>query len=270
MTASAGPKFAGLSDIGRIRATNQDSWGVYPDRSLFIVADGVACSTDGALAAALVVELLPTYVSRHLKPDNLDDEAAADLLGRALVEYCDDFRVFASTDDRAAGANTTVVAVVVAGSRALVAHLGDSRAYLFRDQRLQQITRDHSVIQDMIDAGEVSVEEAERHPARAILTRHVAMFPRALPDAAAVELLPGDRILLSSDGLHGVVDDPSLAQILDSHPDPAGACEALIGAALRAGGPDNVTAVVIDTDVNTDADVDTDDDADADVDAGGE
>lgn len=251
MTAIRAQKYAGLTDIGRVRATNQDSWGVCPRQSLFVVADGVACSTDGALAAALVVELLPTYVSRHLQPDDLDSEAPlsgskADLLGRAIVEYCDDFRAFAATDDRAAGANTTVVAVVVAGTRALVAHLGDSRAYLFRDQQLQQITRDHSVIQDMIDAGEVSIEEAERHPARAILTRHVAMFPRALPDAAAVDLKPGDRILLSSDGLHGVVDDPSLAQILDSHPDPADACEALIAAALQAGGPDNVTGVVVD------------------------
>lgn len=248
MTAARVRKFAGLSDIGRIRATNQDSWGAYPEQSLFIVADGVACSTDGALAAALVVELLPTYVSRHLKPDDLDGGAAADLLGRAIIEYCDDFRAFAATDDRAAGANTTVVAILVADRRALVGHLGDSRAYLFREQELQQITRDHSVIQDMIDAGEVSIEEAERHPARAILTRHVAMFPQALPDAAAVDLRPGDRLLLSSDGLHGVIDDASLAQILDCHPEPADACQALIEAALQAGGPDNVTAVVVDVD----------------------
>ncbi len=246
MTADGVLKFAGLSDIGRIRATNQDRWGADPEQSLFMVADGVACSTDGALAAALVVELLPTYVTRHLRPDDLRSEAAADLLGRAIVEYCDDFRAFATTDDRAAGANTTVVAVVVAGTRALVAHLGDSRAYLFREQRLQQLTRDHSVIQDLIDSGEVSIEDAEHHPARAIVTRHVAMFPRALPDASAVDLLPGDRILLSSDGLHGVLDDVSLAQILDRHPEPADACEALIEAALKAGGPDNVTAVVID------------------------
>lgn len=246
MTAAGVPKFAGLSDIGRIRANNQDRWGADADQSLFMVADGVACSTDGALAAALVVELLPTYVSRHLKADDLGGEAAEELLGRAMVEYCDDFRAFATTDDRAAGANTTVVAVMVTGTRALVAHLGDSRAYLFREQRLQQITRDHSVIQDLIDSGEVSVEDAERHPARAILTRHVAMFPRALPDAAAVDLQPGDRILLSSDGLHGVVDDASLARILDSHPEPADACEALIEAALQAGGPDNVTGVVVD------------------------
>ncbi|WP_081287239.1 PP2C family protein-serine/threonine phosphatase [Mycobacterium asiaticum] len=241
-----GVQFAGLSDIGRLRATNQDRWGVDPEQSLFMVADGVACSTDGALAAALVMELLPTYVSRHLKPDNVNDEGADELLRRAVVEFCSDFCAYSRTDPRAAGANTTLVAVVIAQARAVVAHLGDSRAYLFRDQKLQQLTRDHSVIQDLIDSGEVAPEDAGRHPARATLTRHVAMFPRALPDTAAVELLPGDRILLSSDGLHGVVDDDALAAALIEHAAPDDACAALIDAALQAGGPDNITAMVID------------------------
>jgi serine/threonine protein phosphatase PrpC len=249
VTARQLVQFAGLSDVGLLRANNQDRWGADEDQALFIVADGVACSTDGALAAALVVELLPTYVARHLKPDDGADEPAAsqaELLGRAVIEYCNDFRAYTNTDERAAGANTTVVAAVVAGSHALLAHLGDSRAYLYRNQTLQQLTRDHSVIQDLIDANEVTLEEAERHPARATLTRHVAMYPRPLPDAAAVDLLPGDRILLSSDGLHGVVADASLAQTLDSHPEATDACAALIEAALQAGGPDNITALVID------------------------
>ena len=235
--------FAGLSDIGRLRGTNQDRWGADAEQSLFIVADGVACSNDGALAAALVVELLPTYVSRHVTSPDADD--AAEALGRALIEYCGDFRLYANTDPRAAGSNTTVVAVVVAGARALITHLGDSRAYLFREQQLDQVTRDHSLIQELIDSGEVAVEDAGRHPARATLTRHVAMYPHALPDTATVALLPGDRILLSSDGLHGVVEDAALAQILDSHPDPDDACAAMIEAALEAGGPDNITAIVI-------------------------
>ena len=249
MTARQLVQFAGLSDVGLLRANNQDRWGADEEQALFIVADGVACSTDGALAAALVVELLPTYVARHLKPDDGADEPAAsqaESLGRAVIEYCNDFRAYTDTDERAAGANTTVVAAVVAGSHALLAHLGDSRAYLYRNQTLQQLTRDHSVIQDLIDANEVTLEEAERHPARATLTRHVAMYPRPLPDAAAVDLLPGDRILLSSDGLHGVVADASLAQTLDSHPEATDACAALIEAALQAGGPDNITALVID------------------------
>ena len=246
MTVGELVQYAGLSDTGRQRSSNQDRWGADAEQSLFIVADGVAGSTDGALAAQLVIELLPTYVARHLTPDELDDSAAPESLGRAVAEFSDDFRVYGNTDSRVAGAASTVVAVVVAGSRALVAHLGDSRAYLYRARRLQRLTRDHTLIQDLIDAHEVAVEDADKHPARATVTRHVAMYPQALPDTVAVDLQAGDRILLSSDGLHGVVDEPSLVQILDSHPVPDDACAALIEAANRAGGPDNITAVVID------------------------
>jgi protein phosphatase len=243
---AANLQFAGLSDIGCRRTSNQDRWGADADQSLFMVADGVACSTDGALAAGLVVELLPTYVARHLTPDDVDDSAAPESLGCALAEFCDDFRAYAATDPRVAGANSTVVAVVVSESRAVVAHLGDSRAYLWSEQELRRLTHDHSLIQELIDAGEVDIADAKEHPGRNVVTRHVAMYPRALPETAAVELRPGDRILLSSDGLHGVVDDSSLAQILHSHPEPGDACAALIDAANHAGGPDNITAVVID------------------------
>lgn len=239
-------QFAGLSDIGCLRTNNQDCWGADTEQSLFMVADGVACSTDGALAAHLVVELLPTYVARYLAADDGDASAASESLGRAVAEFCDDFRAYADTDTRVAGANSTLVAVVVSGSHALVAHLGDSRAYLYREQQLQRLTRDHSLIQELIDAGDLAIEDANEHPARNVITRHIAMYPRALPDTAVVELLPGDRILLSTDGLHGVVDESSLAQILDSHPEPDDACAALIDAANHAGGPDNITAVVID------------------------
>lgn len=241
-----GLQFAGRSDIGRVRINNQDRWGADVEQSLFMVADGVACSTDGALAAGLVVELLPAYVARHLHPDDVDDPEAPECLARAVTNFCDDFRAYASTDPRVAGANSTIVAAVVSASRALIAHLGDSRAYLFREQQLQRLTRDHSLIQELIDAGEVAIEDAAEHPSRNIITRHLAMRPRPLPDTAVVELRPGDRLLLSSDGLHGVVDESSLAQILDAHPEPDDACAALIDAANQAGGPDNITAVVID------------------------
>jgi PPM family protein phosphatase len=238
-------QFAGLSDIGRLRTNNQDCWGADAEQSLFMVADGVACSSDGALAAHLVVELLPTYVARHFTAD-ADAAAASESLGRAVTEFCADFRAYAKTDPRVAGANSTLVAVVVSGARALIVHLGDSRVYLHREQELQRLTRDHSLVQELIDAGELDIEDANAHPGRNIITRHIAMYPRALPDTAAVELLPGDRILLSSDGLHGVVDDLALTQILDAHRKPDDACSALIDAANDAGGPDNITAVVID------------------------
>jgi PPM family protein phosphatase len=239
-------EFAGLSDVGRQRSSNQDRWGADAEQCLFIVADGVASSANGALGAQLVVDLLPTYVARHLTPAELGDSAAPERLGRAVAELSDEVRARGETDFSIAGASSTVVAVVIAGSRALVAHLGDSRAYLYREQQLQRLTRDHTLLQKLIDAHQVEIENADRHPARSTLTQHVAMPSPARPDTAAVDLRAGDRILLCSDGLFGVVDEPSLAQILASHHTPDDACAALVDAANGAGGPDNVTVVLID------------------------
>ena len=103
-------------------------------------------------------------------------------------------------------------------------------------------------IRDRIDAGELTAEQAAHHPSRSVVTRHVLMAPPARPDVRALDLRPGDRILLCSDGLHGLVDDATLAAILTDYPDPAAACQALIDAANHAGGPDNITAVVINAD----------------------
>jgi PPM family protein phosphatase len=239
-------EYAGLSDVGRQRSGNQDRWGADAAQRLFIVADGVASSNNGELAAEMVVELLPTYLRRHLESADPEDPAVPERLGRAIAELSNDVRTRGVNDPRLAGASTTMVAALVAGSRAFLAHLGDSRAYLYRDQQVHRLTRDHSLLQALIDAGEVDAGDADHHPARSVITRHVAMVPPALPDVAAVDLQPGDRILLCSDGLHGVVDDGSLAQILGAHASPDDGCAALIEAANGAGGPDNITAVVVD------------------------
>ena len=246
--------YAGRSDTGRQRSANQDRWGVDVEQGLYIVADGVAGSSDGALAAQLVIDLLPDYLRRRGRPE-VDD--GADQLGRAVGELSDDLHAQGRSDPGIAGATSTVVAAVITGSRALIAHLGDSRAYLFRDAKLDQLTRDHSLIQALIDAGDVAIEDANKHPARVVVTRFVAMNPPALPDVTKVDLHAGDRILICSDGLHGVVGGPNLAQILGAHGDPAEACDALIEAANDAGGPDNITTVVIDISARTTADSNT-------------
>jgi PPM family protein phosphatase len=238
--------FAGDSDTGQKRTTNQDRWAADAQQGLFMVADGVASSSDGALAAQMVIELLPGYVARHLKHDELDDAGARKRLGRALAQLSDDLHDHGRTDPRLAGATTTLVAAVVSESRAVIAHLGDSRAYLHRGQELQRLTSDHSLIQALVDAGEVAAADAAEHPARSVITRHVAMNPPALPDTATVDLRPGDRILLCSDGLHSVIGEEPLIQILGAQRDPGDACAALIASANDAGGPDNITAVVID------------------------
>ena len=238
--------YAGCSDVGRRRDRNQDRWGLDEDQGLFMVADGVASSSDGALAAQMAIDLLPGYVGRHLDTGQSEQPSASERLGRAVAELSDDLYARGRTDARLAGATTTLVAAVITESQATIAHLGDSRAYLYRDQLLHRLTADHSLLRVLIDTGTVEAADAAAHPARGVITRHVAMKPPALPDASVVTLMPGDRLLLCSDGLHGVLTDTVLGQILDSRSDPNEACTALIAAANDAGGPDNITAVVID------------------------
>jgi len=239
-------EYAGLTDVGRQRNSNQDRWGVDATQSLFIVADGVATSNHGDRAAERVVNLLPTYLQRHLDTVSLEDAAAPERLGSAIAELSKDLRDDGANDPELAGGSTTVVAVAIAGPRALIAHLGDSRGYLYRDKQLHRLTRDHSLIQALIDAGEVEPQDARDHPSRSVITRHVGMVPPAHPDVSSVELRPADRLLLCSDGLHGAVGDGSLAQILGARSTAGEACAALIEAANTAGGPDNITAIVID------------------------
>jgi serine/threonine protein phosphatase PrpC len=238
--------YAGLSDTGRQRSTNQDRWGADDQQGLFIVADGVASSSHGDRAAEMVVNSLPIYLQRHLDSVGLDDPAAPERLGGAIAEISKELSEHGATDSELAGASTTVVALVVEGLRALVAHLGDSRGYLYRDQQLYRLTRDHSLVQALIDAGEVEPQDAPAHPSRNVITRHVGMPPPAHPDVGAVDLQPSDRIMLCSDGLHGVVNDASLAEILGAARSPGDTCAALIAAANTAGGPDNITTIVID------------------------
>ncbi len=213
---------------------------------LYVVADGIACSNNGELAAHIVTHVLPTYLQRHLDPCDIGDSDAPVRLGRVVADVSDELFALGRIDLRVLGTGTTVVAALVSPSRAVIAHLGDSRAYLYREDMLERLTADHNLIEALVHAGEVSEAEAAGHPGRNMLTRHVAMPPPALPDTCAVELEPGDRILLCSDGLHGVVDDSVISEVLVTHSDPGAACDALIDAANGAGGPDNITAVVID------------------------
>lgn len=244
--------YAGLTDIGCRRTENQDRWGVNAEQGLFIVADGVAGSSHGALAAQLAVDLLPDYVARHHQPPSgatAGEPAGPGDLGaslvRAVAELSDDLYRRGEDDPDVAGATTTVVAALVTGEHAVIAHLGDSRAFLFRDGSLDQLTTDHSLVQALIDAKTITAEQAAHHPLRNMIVNYVAMQPPATPDVTSVDLRDGDQILLCSDGLHGVVPLPALSAILSDRPEGTEACAELIAAARAAGGPDNITAVLI-------------------------
>jgi len=140
----------------------------------------------------------------------------------------------------------TVVAVLICDARLHVAHMGDSRAYLFRDGKMTALTEDHSVVGILERRHEISAQEARIHDARGRLTRFVGMPMPALPDVSTQGLRAGDRVLLCTDGLTGVIEDKAIEQILRSASQPQKACDCLVSAALATGGQDNVTAVVVD------------------------
>ena len=236
------------SDRGRVRQENEDACLVAPERGLFVVSDGMGGHQAGAAASRIVTNVLPTLLERELGWDQLSSERVRRSLTRAVRELSGQLREEAKKRPDLAGMGATVALALLAGRHAHIAHLGDSRAYLFRRGRLQQLTADHTVTAALLHLGEIEEKDALGHPARHRLTRYVGMEGEALPDLRVVELRVGDRLLLCSDGLTGMVPDRRIAQVLRRQRTPEEACEALVAAANAAGGRDNVSAIVIDID----------------------
>lgn len=226
--------------VGRVRRVNEDSALAEPP--VFAVADGMGGHAAGDVASAVVVEELRALVGRPV-------DAAA--IGRALQAA--DRRVRDLSDDsgRRLGAGSTVAAVALLDREGtpswLVVACGDSRVYRVAGGRLTQLTVDHSLVQEMVDDGLLTAAEARRHPARHVLTRAVGASSRLEPDQVVLPVTPGERLVLCTDGLTNELDDGRLAELAgDGSASPQAVAEALVEAAVDAGGHDNVTAVVVD------------------------
>ncbi|MGH3937851.1 MAG: PP2C family protein-serine/threonine phosphatase [Pseudonocardiaceae bacterium] len=240
------PCCAGLSDRGRVRESNEDRWSADTELGLFAVSDGMGGLPAGEMAAEIAIATLPTLITTHFgaAPD-LTAPEAAQRLSTVLAELSADVRAGSQDDSRRTGMGATVVVALMDQGTALIAHLGDSRAYLWRENSLQRLTRDHSLAQGLLDSGVISEQEAAEHPARHQLAYYLGMEGEAISDVRHVTLHPADRLLLCSDGLTNMLDDARILQILNDHSDPDAACRALVGAANDAGGTDNITALVV-------------------------
>ncbi len=240
------PRWAGLSDRGRVRERNEDRWSAHANLGLFIVSDGMGGRPAGEVASEVVVAALPTLVAHHFGTDpDLDAPGAPQRLCTVLTELSTDLRERSQDTPRLAGMGATAVVALINQATALIAHVGDSRAYLLSARGLHRLTRDHSLAQALIDAGAITDQQAAGHPARGQLTRHMGMVGEASPDARRVALQPDDKLLLCSDGLTGMLDDTRIQAILDRSPDLEHACRTLVEAANDAGGTDNITVLVI-------------------------
>lgn len=241
------------SDIGRRRSANQDA--ACASSRLLAVADGMGGHAHGEVASAIAVLRL-VEIDRELAGADLDGLDLADRLGAAVHDIADRLTAAAAQDSALQGTGTTLVALLVDGTRIGGAHVGDSRVYLLRDGELRRLTRDHTLVQTLVDEGRISEAEAAEHPRRSVLVRTLQEGTPAEPDLFHVEGRPGDRYLLCSDGVTAVLDDAAVHAALGEG-EPAAAVERLISLANEGGGPDNITCVVADLVDNGPADGET-------------
>jgi serine/threonine protein phosphatase PrpC len=240
---SAAPSLRAFGDthVGKVRPSNEDSLIVEPHLGLYAVLDGMGGASAGDVASQLARDTVRDFILHRrmtLAPRELLEAAIA--AGSQAV-----FLAAQRRQDRHGMGTTVVACLVVEPDRVVVGNVGDSRAYLLRGGRLQSLTRDHTVVQELLHRGVLSVEEAERHPYKNVLSRNLGGKPETQVDLVELELRPGDRLLLCSDGLHGYASAEAIQYLLGSGDAPEHVAHDLIELALRGGGGDNVSAIVI-------------------------
>lgn len=232
---SARAPFGSRTDVGCVRDHNEDSLVVKPP--LYVVADGMGGHAAGEVASEIAVQVIA-----DLAPEAPDGQRLS-----AAVEAANEEIIVAARDGRGReGMGTTATAAMLEGERLVIAQVGDSRAYLLHQGKLQQLTRDHSLVADMIEAGRLTPEEARVHPSRSVITRALGSVEGTRPDIYELNVETGDRLMLCSDGLTSMVRDDEIEQILSRAHDPQRCASQLVNAAIAAGGYDNVTVVVVD------------------------
>lgn len=227
--------FGARTDVGYTREHNEDSLLVQPP--LYVVCDGMGGHEAGEVASEIAVRELRAHAPAE--PD-------ADALGRAVDEA--NLAIIRAVSEGVGreGMGTTCTAAMLEGDHLAIAQCGDSRAYLLHNGALQQLTRDHSLVADLIERGEIQPEEARTHPWRSYITRALGLDPRIHADLYELSVDAGDRLMLCSDGLYSLVEDAQICRIMAAHADPQAAANALVDAALAAGGNDNVSVIVVD------------------------
>jgi PPM family protein phosphatase len=232
--------YALRSDVGLLREGNEDS--AYAGPQLLAIADGMGGHAAGEVASAVAISAIAPLDDRGLS----ESHEMLDALAEAVAAARETLHEMSEADPATEGMGTTLTALLWYGAQVAICHIGDSRAYLLRDEDLYQITRDHTLIQSLVDEGRLSPAAAANHPQRSLIMRALQGSTDADPDLSMHTAKLGDRYLLCSDGLTDVVSDEAVHQTLVSVPDPAQAVEQLIDQAIKNGGPDNITCIVAD------------------------
>ena len=231
---------AALTDVGLRRRGNEDRFAIDPELGLCLVADGMGGHSAGQVASALAAET----VLASLRERKGSEVSASEKLRGALEDANSAIYQAARQNSEYAGMGTTVVALLVEGERAALAHVGDSRAYRLRGGRIRQLTDDHSVVGELLRRHEITADDARDHPHRHMLTRALGVRGHVQPDLAELTLARGDRFLLCSDGLTNHLEDDEIAKLSADFDDLRACCAALIKLANRRGGEDNITVAL--------------------------
>ncbi len=248
-------RFYAATDVGKVRDHNEDNFLVDKKLSLFIVADGMGGHAAGEVASAIAVrtvheeikrekELIDDYVSGATGASKVTTKDLIALLEHAVQRACSKIHEEAAGDAAKRGMGTTLSALLVVGHQGFIAHVGDSRIYLWRDARIQQLTEDHTVYNELIKRGKLTREQIEKVQQKNAITRAVGVYERVEVDTLVLELIAGDTLVIATDGLHGYLEAPEELRAplaLDGD----GSVKALIALANERGGKDNITTIVV-------------------------
>jgi serine/threonine protein phosphatase PrpC len=233
---------AARTDVGIVRSGNEDNYLMLAERGIFIVADGMGGHAAGEVASEMAVRL----ISRDLGTvRGLPDEEVAERMRQSIRAANAAIYERTLTEHDKRGMGTTATALVLLPNRFLLGHVGDSRAYRLRGGKFEQLTKDHSYVQEQVDAGLLTPEQARVHPYSNVITRCVGANQDVIPDTYSGDLLAGDVVLLASDGLTGMLEDEHIHKILEAPGGPQEWVDAMINDANRRGGLDNITAIIV-------------------------
>ena len=245
------------TDTGRMRQTNEDSLlafdflcankSVSRPVGFFVVADGLGGHAGGEIASGMLVQALARRAAEEwLSPaiTGQDESFDREVWLRSAIATGNE-EIYEHAREAGIAMGTTVVAAIVEGDRAFIAHVGDSRAYHLRADDIRRITVDHSLVESLVVARRISPEEARNHPQANVIYRTVGDSPQVAVDVSRITLRPGDFLMLCSDGLSGMLDDEAIREVVLDASSPQAACDALVDAANQAGGEDNCTVILI-------------------------
>jgi serine/threonine protein phosphatase PrpC len=244
---------SGLSDVGRVRTNNEDSFRIVEALNLFILSDGMGGEAHGEVASAMAVDVINKYCESEKEDSGATvlDEVPANIssqtrrLRNAIAQA--NFQIFqaAQKNPEQRGMGATITALWLKETMLSIAHVGDSRAYLLRSGNLQQLTNDHSLVAEQVRRGLITPQQAEESEMQSVLLRALGAHPEVEIDTDEVEIIPRDVLLLCSDGLTRMVTEPEIAGALQAETVPSAAAERLISLANENGGVDNVTVIVV-------------------------